>query len=209
MLSSVGARDARRAPDRRASPANAVAESDDELMRRVAAGDAEATRQVVGSHLGRITAFAARTLNDRTEAEDVAQETFMRLWTHAARWEPGRARLTTWLHRVALNLCLDRRARRPHVALDDVPAPAAAGTDVAAALQAEDVTRHVRAEVMQLAERQRVALVLSHYQGLSSAETADVMGITVEAVESLLARARRTLRERLRGMAPSLLGEVS
>jgi RNA polymerase sigma-70 factor (ECF subfamily) len=186
-----------------------VSESDDELMARVAAGDAEATRHVVGTHLPRITAFAARTLGDRTEAEDVAQDTFMRLWTHAARWEPGRARLTTWLHRVALNLCLDRRARRPLVALDDVPAPAAPGTDVAAALQAEDVTRHVRAEVLQLAERQRVALVLSHYQGLSSAETADVMEISVEAVESLLSRARRTLRDRLRGMAPALLGGVS
>ncbi|HEV7734390.1 MAG TPA: RNA polymerase sigma factor [Candidatus Binatia bacterium] len=208
MLSSAARRHARGAQAPRASPTAIVADSDDDLMARVAAGDAEAVRVVVGAHLSRITAFAARTLGDRTEAEDVAQETFMRLWTHAARWEPGRARLTTWLHRVALNLCLDRRARRPHVSLDAAPLPAAPDTDVTQALQAADVSRHVRVEVMQLAERQRTALVLSHYQGLSSTETADVMAISVEAVESLLARARRTLRERLRAMAPALLGDA-
>src|SRR5215470_9026621 len=97
-------------------------ESDESLMRRIADGDQEACRALVERHLGRVVAFAARTLGDAADAEDVAQEVFLRLWTSARRWEP-RARLSTWLHRVALNLSLDRIARRREVPLDAAPEP--------------------------------------------------------------------------------------
>src|SRR5262245_12558446 len=99
-------------------------ESDETLMRRVGGGDGEACRTLVERHLGRVVAFAGRTLGNRADAEDVAQETFFRLWRKAGRWRPGEARLTTWLHRVALNLCLDRIARRRETPLDAVPEPA-------------------------------------------------------------------------------------
>jgi RNA polymerase sigma-70 factor (ECF subfamily) len=182
-----------------------VDDSDDDLMQRVARGDQDACRVLVDRHLGRIVTFATRTLGDAAEAEDVAQDTFLRLWSHAADWRPDAARLSTWLHRVALNLCRDRLRRRPHVPLDDAPEPVDPRPEMSNVLHRRDVAQRVRDEVLRLTEPQRVALTLCHFQGIRNYEAADIMGITVEALESLLARARRTLRERLRPMAPQLM----
>ena len=133
------------------------------------------------------------------------QETFARVWTSAASWRPT-ARFTTWLHRVALNLCLDRLQRRRETRLEDAPEPVDPQPSARERLEDADVTRVVGREIAALPERQRVALALCHYQGLRNDEAAAVMEITVEALESLLARARRTLRDRLRPVAPELLG---
>jgi RNA polymerase sigma-70 factor (ECF subfamily) len=119
-------------------------------MVRVGQGDALACRALVARHLPRIVGFAGRLLGDRSEAEDVAQEVFMRVWTHAAGWRPE-ARVTTWLHRVAINLCADRRKGRravPPASLDAVaepvdPAPAA--VDV---LHAQELGARVRDELL-------------------------------------------------------------
>ena len=175
-------------------------------MLRTGAGDREAFRQLLERHLGRTVAFAARVLGDRTSAEDVAQEAFLRLWTHAARWQPT-ARLSTWLHRVTLNLCLDRLGRAREVALDDIAEPRDPGPSLIASMQARDMGRHVNAALAELPAAQRVAITLCHYQGLRNVEAADVMGVSVEALESLLARGRRTLRTRLRDLLPDLLGD--
>jgi len=175
-------------------------------MLRVARGDRDACRLLVERHLRRVVAFAARVLASPSEAEDVAQEAFARVWTGAASWRPGAARFTTWLHRVVLNLCLDRLARRREAPLEDAPEPADPAPTPAGQLEEADVTRVVTREIGCLPERQRAALALCHYQGLRNNEAAEIMGITVEAVESLLARARRTLRERLRPLAADLLG---
>jgi len=179
--------------------------SDDELVERVGRGDGEACRILVERHLGRMLAFAARVLGSPSEAEDVAQEVFARVWTHAGRWRPGGARFTTWLHQVALNLCRDRLARRREVPLDAASDPVDPAPTPACRLEEAEVRRVVGQAVTALPERQRVALVLCHYQGLSNVEAADIMHVGVEALESLLARARRTLRERLRAVAPGLL----
>jgi RNA polymerase sigma-70 factor (ECF subfamily) len=176
------------------------------LMLRIATRDREAFRRLLERHLGHIVAFAARALGDRTGAEDVAQETFLRLWTHASRWQPT-ARLSTWLHRVALNLCLDRLGRAREVALDDIAEPTDPGPPLVARMQARDIGHHVNAALAQLPAQQRVAITLCHYQGLRNTEAADVMGVSAEALESLLARGRRTLRARLRALLPDLLGE--
>jgi RNA polymerase sigma-70 factor (ECF subfamily) len=181
-------------------------DSDEILMLRTGAGDREAFRQLLERHLGRMVAFAARVLGDRAGAEDVAQETFLRLWTHASRWQPT-ARLSTWLHRVAFNLCLDRLGRAREVALDDIAEPRDPGPSPIASMEARDIGRHVNAALAQLPAQQRVAITLCHYQGLRNVQAAKVMGVSVEALESLLARGRRTLRARLRALLPDLLGE--
>jgi len=121
----------------------------------------------------------------------------MQLWTHAARWEPGRAKFGTWLYRVTLNKCYDRLRRRPtapleaagHVA-DPAPAPDAH-------LQNAAVSAQIEAALAELPERQRAAIQLCHYQGCGNIEAAEIMGVSVEALESLLSRGRRTLRGRL------------
>lgn len=174
-------------------------------MLRIGAGDREAFRRILERHLGRIVAFAVRTLGDRTAAEDVGQETFLRLWTHASRWQPT-ARLGTWLHRVALNLCLDRLGRTRELALDDVAEPPDPKPSLVAQVQAHDIGRYVNEALAQLPAQQRVAITLCHYQGLRNTEAAEVMDVSIEALESLLARGRRTLRVRLRALLPDLLG---
>ena len=174
---------------------------DVELLARVARGEPLAAREMVARKLPRLLSLGQRLLGQRGEAEEVAQEAFVRVWKQAAHWEPGRARFETWLHRVALNLCYDRlRGRREeepydearHESADPAPAPEQA-------LQAAQRSERVAAALAALPARQREALVLQYYQGLSNGEAAALMDISVEALESLLARARRTLRARLLG----------
>jgi len=180
---------------------------DEILMSLVAQGDHAACRELVERHLGRILAFATRTVGDHAAGEDIAQEVFTRLWVHAKRWQPGPARLTTWLHRIAFNLCLDHSARRRSETLVDVPEALDSRYDAARLMEDHDLRTHVRAALQTLPDAQRAAIALCHYQGFRNAEAADVLGVSVEALESLLARARRTLRQRLSGVAPDLLGE--
>jgi RNA polymerase sigma-70 factor (ECF subfamily) len=182
-----------------------MGESDDDVVALVARAVHDACRRLVERHLPRVVGFATRVLGNPQEAEDVAQDVFTRVWTHAGAWTPGRARFTTWLFRVALNLCRDRLGRRHDVPLDDVVDPPDPGPTAAERLEEADMRRLVTQAVGTLPERQRTALALCHYQGFSNIEAAETMDLGVDALESLLARARRTLRERLRPLAPELL----
>ncbi len=182
-------------------------EADETLVLRVGRGDRDACRVLVERHLGRIVAFAARMLGSRPDGEEVAQDVFLRLWTNARRWRAGEAHLTTWLHRVAMNLCLDRLARRRETPLDGVPEPVDPNPGAATLLEQRDVGRRVERELAGLPPQQRAAITLCHYQGLRNIEAAEVLDVSVEALESLLARGRRTLRTRLRAVAAELLGE--
>jgi RNA polymerase sigma-70 factor, ECF subfamily len=170
-------------------------EDEVEWMRRTAKGDASAFRSLADAHLVKIMNFAYRLLHDRTEAEDVAQETFLRLWKDAARYEP-RARVTTWLHRIAHNLCVDRlrkRREQPTDSFDEGRSSAEPGLLLDRKRVALDVTN----ALAQLPERQRAAITLVHYQELTNIEAAEVLDVGVDALESLLARGRRSLREKL------------
>lgn len=177
------------------------------LMPRIADGDATAFRILVDRHADRLLAFAQRMLGDRATAEDVVQDTYMSLWRKAGDWTP-KARVSTWLYRVARNAALDRlRKVRPTVAPEDVtlidagPAPDRGLDDAATA-------DSVRSALDALPERQRAAIVLVHYEGLSGAEASAALDISVEALESLLARGRRALRQALADRRVELLGET-
>lgn len=170
---------------------------DDELMARVAAGGHDAFAVVVSRHLDRVVAVAQRVLGDRAEAEDVAQETLLRAWRHADRWRPGEARISTWLYRIAVNLCLDRKRRPAMAPLEAAGDPPDPTPDALALLHRAEVAALVAAAIAALPERQRVALALSYYEELGNIEVAEIMGISIGALESLLVRARRALAERL------------
>lgn len=177
-----------------------------ELLARVAAGEEEAFRGLVDRHLTSVLAIARRMLRDDAEAEDVAQETMLRLWRNAAGLELGPHGVRPWLRRVASNLCIDRvRARRNTLVVEEVPEESEPAGQVRHMAERELGAR-VDAAMQALPERQRLAITLFHYEGMSQVEVGEVLGVSDEAVESLLARARRSLkaalREEWRGLMP-------
>jgi len=174
-----------------------LGDPDEELLSRVAGGDPAASRALVARKLPRLMSLAGRMLGDPAEAEDVAQEAFLRIWKQAPKWRPGEARFDTWLHRVALNLCYDRLRRRRELAFAEPPDRPDEGPGPDRGLEASDTGRRVSAALQALPDRQREAIVLCHYQELGNIEAAAVMGVSVEALESLLGRGRRALRAAL------------
>lgn len=181
----------------------AQVDPDEALLAQVALGDPAAVRAMVARKLPRLLALAGRMLGEPAEAEDVAQEAFVRAWRQAGRWRPGQARFDTWLHRVTLNLCYDRLRRRRETPMDAPPETIDDGPAPDRGLQAQDVGRRVEAAMRNLPDRQREAIVLCHYQELGNIEAAELMGVTVEALEGLLGRGRRALRAALADMAQS------
>ena len=186
-------------------------ESDDSLLARVGNGrkgsDRTAWVELVDRHLPPITRYAAYVLRDPARAEDVAQETFVRLMRKAPDWQSGGATLRTWLFRVALNLCIDiKRSRQiePIDTIDALPDPIGAEQID----ERIDLERTVQGAIATLPERQQTAIVLVHYEGFSGAEAAEALDVTVDALESLLARGRRALRQSLSAVAPDLLPEI-
>jgi RNA polymerase sigma-70 factor (ECF subfamily) len=171
-----------------------VIDPDAELIQRIANADPAAVQALVARKLPRMLALAKRMLGDSAEAEDVAQEVFLRAWKQARSWTPGAGKFDTWMHRVALNLCYDRLRRRREIPSDSPPEQTDPALGAEAGMISEELARRVRQAVEALPERQRAALVLSHYQGVSNIEAAAVLGVSVEAVESLLGRARRSLK---------------
>jgi len=181
---------------------------DEELIDRVGRGDVAATQTLVTRKLPRMLALARRLLGDATEAEDVAQEALLRLWKQAGNWVPGRARLDTWLHKVAVNLCYDRlRRRRDMVDAADIEL-VDDQADPARRLDQTEVSAQVDAALNALPERQKLAIVLCYYQELSNIEAAGLMEVSVDALESLLSRGRRQLRTLLAGQQQELLGHA-
>ncbi|WP_083640172.1 MULTISPECIES: RNA polymerase sigma factor [Paraburkholderia] len=172
---------------------------DAELVARVGEQDPAAVRTLVSRKLPRLLALATRMLGDRMEAEDVAQEAFVRIWKQAPHWKEGEARFDTWIHRVALNLCYDRLRGRREDPVAELPDEADPQALPDMQLEARVRDERVRTALAALPVRQREALVLNYYQELSNIEAAALMGITVDALESLLARARRNLRAQLAG----------
>jgi RNA polymerase sigma-70 factor (ECF subfamily) len=178
--------------------------ADEDLVARVGKGDQEAYRQLVDRYLSRSLTLAERIVGDRTEAEDIVQDAFLRLWLHAARWQPKGARFGTWFYRVVVNRCLDVTRRAKPLALDIVENVAGHEPGAAAQLYRRQVARRVKTAMSHLPSRQRAALALCYYDEMSQIEAAEVLGVTVGALESLLVRARRRLRALLLADSPDL-----
>ena len=167
------------------------------LMRRVAAGDGAAFETLVRRSLRRTLAIAQGVTGNAHDADEVAQEAFMRVWQHADRWRPEQARFTTWLYRIVVNLCLDRRRRPQWLSLDTV-GELPAGTESAPERIARDEHRRaVAAAMARIPDRQRAAITLFYFEELSGKEAAEVMGLRVAAFEQLLLRARRAIKAEL------------
>lgn len=180
------------------------AEADADLLERFAKGDQSAARLLTERHLGRVLAVAGRMLNDAAEAEDVAQEAMLRAWRIAPDWRNQGARFSTWLHRVALNLCHDRLRKRRPALFDEAPEIEDPTPSAQARLESNESAGALRDALSRLPERQRAAILLRHYEEQSNPEIAEALSISVEAVESLLARGRRALKALLADNRPEL-----
>ncbi|MGR3782842.1 MAG: RNA polymerase sigma factor [Albimonas sp.] len=173
-------------------------DDDDALMARAAAGEQAASRALIARHGPRALGLAVSMLADRAEAEDVAQEAMLRLWKQAPKWRPGEAQVGTWLHRVVQNLAIDRLRRRRRWSQEDPPERPDGAPGAEARLAEADRAAALRGAISALPDRQRAALTLRHFAELSNPEIAARLELSVEAVESLLARARRSLAAALR-----------
>jgi len=181
---------------------------DEALLAAYGNGDPDAARTLVARWAPRILAYAGRLLKgDRAEAEDVTQETMLRLWRMAPDWRRGGAPVGAWLYRVAGNLCIDRLRRNRLV----VPGSPAAESDSVdryptplSGLQDAARLRALYAAMADLPDRQRQAVTLRHIEELPNAEIARILDTTPEAAESLTARGRRTLAQRLAGRKAEL-----
>jgi RNA polymerase sigma-70 factor, ECF subfamily len=176
------------------------AASDDELIAAAGAGDEAAFAALTRRHVARATMLATRFLGSASDAEDVVQDAFWRAWKTLPNWRPGEAAFSTWLHRVVVNLCIDRQRRarlRRWLPFSEAPEPVS--HDVAAddrVMQSGEL-RAVLADIHALPDRQRAALLLCVDGERSNMEIGSVLGVSEKAVESLLVRARRSLRSKL------------
>ena len=189
-------------------------------MAQVQQGDQAAYQLLVRRHAQGLQSFAQRLLRQPDDADDVAQETLLRIWQHAQQWQLERVRFSSWLYRIAHNLCMDRlrRAKRQRTdvtdndTLDQLPADAAVGSlDQAASSELAGpeqqfsnaaLGKRLNRAIAALPERQRSALMMCFHQGLTNQQAADVLSISIDALESLLARGRRTLRLQLAAWQP-------
>lgn len=180
---------------------------DADMLALYAKGDGQAARVLTERLSPRLFGLAYRVLQDRAAAEDVTQEAMLRLWQIAPDWRRGEAKVATWVYGVALNLTRDRlrhARRRAAPPLDAVAEPADPAPGALARMQSARQAEALQEALMTLPERQRQAVVLRHIEELSNPEIAQIMQITVEAVESLTARGKRTLSKALAGRREEL-----
>jgi RNA polymerase sigma-70 factor (ECF subfamily) len=170
---------------------------DAELAAAVAAGDAASFEQLVKKYERSVLNTIYRYVGDKAAAEDVAQEVFLKVWSRAKSFK-GRSSFSTWLYRVVVNQCLNfrqKRARAKNVPLDETIAQG--GPDPDERLDGAGRAAAVRAAVDELPARQRMALMLSKFEGRSYREIAEIMRTSTSSVESLIFRARQTLKKKL------------
>lgn len=178
-------------------------------MIRIGDGDKAAYKMLVDRHLRNFLVFASRVIGDRGEAEDVLQEAFVRVWKTAVKWDQGRnTRFTTWFYRVVMNLCIDsKRKRKTYFALEearDVKAEDPLPDDQLSHRQKAD---RVAEALAVLPERQRVAMTLCYMQDLGNKEAAEIMDVSIGALESLLVRGRQRMNELLYDQKDEFLKE--
>lgn len=181
-------------------------EPDHVLAALIGGGDEAAYSVLVLRHASRHLAIAERVLGNRQEAEDAVQEAFTKLWRHAGRYQPDKAKFTTWFYRIVVNQCLDRKRRKTPVALPE-------GYDVVddrdgpdGELDQSQRAARVKAALMTLPTSQRTAITLCYFEGVTNKEAAEILDLNVKALESLLTRGRRKLAGLLKAEMYDLAG---
>lgn len=173
--------------------------SDDHLLQQIAAGNTDALGKIIRRYQGQVLTLAYRSVQNWSDAEDIAQESFVRVFKSACRFQ-GQSVFKTWLYRIVINLCIDnQRSRKSNISLDTI-APSIEAKHNPDLLEIKEISQIVQNAIQNLPEHQKVALILHRYENLSHAEISAVTGWTKSAVESLLVRAYGNLREMLKNL---------
>lgn len=182
--------------------------SDVELMAMVGQGDQAAYRLLVERHFERIYALAYRMIYHGADAEDIAQDTFLKLWLKRQDWKREGAAITTWLYRVTVNACIDYKRKPRAVTMPEGYDPADVQPTAVTLIHRQQTNLALRQAMLKLSVQQQTALALFYHQGLSNAEAAEVLDISVNAMESLLKRARKKLRLYLHNSSEDLIEAI-
>ncbi|NNE21184.1 MAG: sigma-70 family RNA polymerase sigma factor [Rhizobiales bacterium] len=186
---------------------HSAAATDDELLAGVCTGGHDAFAELTRRHFDPVYRVAWRVLGGPADAEDVTQEAFIKLWQTPSSLRDGKA-VRAWLMRVATNLAIDRMRRKQPIIVEQVPDIADDGLKADGALARSQIAGNIDAAIAGLPNRQRIALVMTYFEHMSNQQTADVMDLTVDAVESLLSRARRNLKSQLADDWRDMLDEL-
>ncbi|HXM31599.1 MAG TPA: sigma-70 family RNA polymerase sigma factor [Xanthobacteraceae bacterium] len=170
--------------------------SDEELMLRIAKGDERAFRMLAPRYAARAISLARGIVGNEADAEEIVQDAFLRVWVNAPRWRP-QAAFRTWFYRIVFNLSLNRRRRAPFLPLEAAGDPSDPAAGASERIERSENDQMVRAAIAALPGRQRAAIMLTYDEELTNAEAATVLGTSIAGIESLLVRAKRTLRENL------------
>ena len=173
---------------------------DESLIRQIQQGNHEAFAAMVNRHSNRFYRIAYRLVFNKGDAEDMVQEAFLRLWARPQLWNPGKqAKFTTWFYKVVINLCLDlNKKKKPQELPEDIElADRKPGQDALLGIHQEQAL--IDGFIKELPERQQLALNLCFYEGLSNKEAAEILGVKVKALQSLIMRAKTTLKEKVKG----------
>ena len=171
-----------------------VTDPDADLIFGLKAGDEKALAGLMDRHMTTIHKMAFYMLGEQMAAEDITQTVFLKTWENAKNWQPGQAKLLTWMRRVTRNACLDMLKKKAPIYTDTVPDIEDDANSPFESLSQSEQSDRVGAALAQLPENQRTALTLSYYQGVSQREGSNVMDISESAYESLLVRARKALK---------------
>ncbi len=177
--------------------------SDEQLMQTIARGDLDAFNEIVLRYQNLVWRTAYRLLGDAMEAEDVAQETFLKILKAAPRYRPT-ASFRTYLYTIIYRLCLDTRKKSRPSLMDTIPDRPSTSPSAVETLVARERGEEIRRALDSLPINQRTAIFLKHDEGLSYAEIAQVMDISLKAVEMLIRRARETLQSKLTHLKKNL-----
>lgn len=174
---------------------------DNELLALVRDGSHPAFAALVERHKDRYYRLAFRYLQNREAAEDVVQDAFLKIWEDPGRWEPDKnSKFTTWFYRVVVNLCLDWQKRKRPLALNEEMPLIDDRESADQVMVRREEQRMLEQAIAALPERQRTAINLCFGEDLSNQDAADAMGVHLKALQSLIMRAKTTLKERMKKM---------
>lgn len=166
-----------------------------ELLAAYANGEQNAAKILTDRLMKTVYNQAYHMLRNSADAEDITQESFMRLWRIAPNWIKDKAKISTWLYRVNYNLCIDKLRQRKHTNIDEVPEPIDHTQNTGELLQNKDRVSALYSALEKLPERQKKAVTMRHLNELSNSDIAKVMETSIESVESLISRGKGKLKD--------------